>query len=903
MEKQLVRKTYYKLFMKEGETREPVEVLGEAFHREQMKDTFDLTYIRFAQGEIYYHNKDHEAAIYKWEIVNNELEPWAKKNIGDAYLEAGMLTEAEKMYSTIETDNKVLSIETAMKLIALYAERNNIERVYETIHRALDIDPDYPYVTETARTFYEDQRDWKSAVQLAVNEALRTESLSWYEILTEYIANNCTKDFSPDYFLDVLLKAAKIEQQLFASLLTALWGSYRNKQWYLDFVMLLNEVLEALALNNADGWTELTSLHHECYLDLLDGQFTVTELQPVVPRLLKSWLQNAQKKTKLFPSAAVMAWSEVFPESLEPATLRAAEKYLFQDNTFPASSPVDDSLQLYDALRTWAGNNNLASADSKKSLAKMLANPGIKNVLVTGTVAAKVSAVMKLLAQEKTFDEENPSWFFHGEQQPAAAIVGCLATERFPIKPEKASASLEKSGCTAMYLPQISAADIEAAEIQQLLKLADGMLYVIDPQEPFLDRRLTIIRKIHEHTPSMPIHFVIHSMDQPVYDNEIQAMIKTIKENVSNRSVKIVHLSSLQEKEKNRKELFELLQAAYPVNKDRFIAARAAKILDVIRVTLTELHSGREVKETSIKESMNFDSDILRRLKGLNENLRETESEHIRSITDSYRAVKNEMMKEIRENIPKLLRQCADGINEESDFRHLHEQLNDTMNEKIKAYFEEMLVPAVRGNLRHWLASVQKDLLKTQQYLQEMGNSFNSLYGQEKVKLRTDDRVVEDWRRDIQRMTNRIEVEENVNIMNRTKPAQLLLKGAGKLLSGLQKNKALLFKQYKKYLESESYAEVCDSLMKPFLLEFDLFEKALRADVKLFFESTFDELRELIASTEQAIENGKLQLSEMENRPEVFFDPLQIFEVRLLQLDFIVKTAEDYPVIRQMSTT
>ncbi len=87
LEEQLVNKQYYETFMHPNENRHPAEVLGEAYMNEQRSEMVDLSYIRFAQGEVYFQSKDYEAAIFKWENINNELQPWAKKNMADAYFE------------------------------------------------------------------------------------------------------------------------------------------------------------------------------------------------------------------------------------------------------------------------------------------------------------------------------------------------------------------------------------------------------------------------------------------------------------------------------------------------------------------------------------------------------------------------------------------------------------------------------------------------------------------------------------------------------------------------------------------------------------------------------------------------------------------------------------------------
>jgi len=84
-EENLIQKTYYTKFVLENEKRHPIRILGDLFFAEQKKDLSDLSAIRFAQGEAYYECQDYEAAIFKWENVHNELEPWAKKNMADAY--------------------------------------------------------------------------------------------------------------------------------------------------------------------------------------------------------------------------------------------------------------------------------------------------------------------------------------------------------------------------------------------------------------------------------------------------------------------------------------------------------------------------------------------------------------------------------------------------------------------------------------------------------------------------------------------------------------------------------------------------------------------------------------------------------------------------------------------------
>src|SRR4051794_26537987 len=113
LDEQLKQKTYYTMFINEHENIHPIRVLGEAFQEEAKKDLPDLSSIRFAQGEVYFQHKDFETAIFKWENIINELEPWAKKNTADAYCELELLSTAEDIYTAIKTDNAILNTEVA----------------------------------------------------------------------------------------------------------------------------------------------------------------------------------------------------------------------------------------------------------------------------------------------------------------------------------------------------------------------------------------------------------------------------------------------------------------------------------------------------------------------------------------------------------------------------------------------------------------------------------------------------------------------------------------------------------------------------------------------------------------------------------------------------------------------
>src|SRR4051812_48963663 len=175
IEQQLIEKAFYETFMIDNREKEPIQVLGEAYLEEQKKDIPDLSAIRFAQGELYFHYKDYEAAIFKWENIQNEWGQWARKNTADAYFELGLLPTAEDIYKSISTEDLTLHTEVALQLFSLYMQRSNNELASKVIKETIDLNPDYPNVTKLARAFFEESLDWSSAIELATKEAIRLD--------------------------------------------------------------------------------------------------------------------------------------------------------------------------------------------------------------------------------------------------------------------------------------------------------------------------------------------------------------------------------------------------------------------------------------------------------------------------------------------------------------------------------------------------------------------------------------------------------------------------------------------------------------------------------------------------------------------------------------------------------
>lgn len=900
-ENQLIKKAYYKTYMDEQESRQPLQVLGEAFFTEQTKDEAELSPIRFAQGEIYYHNKDLEAAIYKWENVNSTLKAWAKKNIGDAYYELGWLNDAEQIYTSIETENTMLSVEIALQLFSLYAEKNNRERVYQYIKKAISIDPDYPNVMELARTFYEEQNDYQNAVELAVNETIRTASIQWFEVLKGYVDRGFTKDFVPDYFLEALKVIYEVDERMFSQITKSLWNSYKRSETVLSWVHTANVLFSEIDIANGKSSYDVSTIHYESYLELMNGEYLLTEIESVVPKLLSNWLKFTNDKRAIFPAAAIMAWSEYFPSSLNADTVWESERVLFD---FENVENTDEAVGLLQSLLTWVESNQLQMGEKTKWIVSRFADLNKKYILMTGSAESGKSHIINAILQETIAGDESTTMFINNSEARELTEVTEEGMKKVNditalqddtiIELEWQSPFLQQLDCSLVSSSEIEN-NLKENTVYQYLNLVDGLLYIIDARHQFREEEFQLLLQIYEHSPDLKVHFLLHDDGTSLEKRRLQESRSKINELFP--EARVFSYSSFDADFAKTEELVRFINESFTVQQQSHHMARGTtRVLSLIRTVLKDLIEKRTAMEHSFNKNVVFNEDIISRLKALVESLDETQLEKTHRITESYRAVKESAKHDVKNALPKLLRECTDYIKEDSDFRVLHEELNEKMNEKIKIYLQEQIMPKLRGHLQEWLDDSEQELREIQQYLDEMSESLNSLYKENKIMLECDFQTLSDWRRDINRLAYRIEIKKE-NIMNRQNPTQFFLKSAGKLFGNIQQNKNMLFNRYKKHVEQSNYEDVTASVMDKFFLEFDLFEKALKADVTLFFQEPFQQLYRSITEAESESKALKAKLEIMKENPQLFYDPMKIFEVRLLQCEMMKKVSENYPYV------
>ncbi|MCJ7840779.1 hypothetical protein MUB24_07640 [Lederbergia sp. NSJ-179] len=362
-EKLFVQKSFFETFLQDKEKDSPVSVLGKLFFQEQKKTQADLTEIRFAQGEVYFHAQDYETAIFKWENIHNEWEPWARKNMADAYFELDLHETAEEIYQSITTDSLLLNTEIALQLFGLYILQKNDVEAKQMIANAVLIHPDYPNVTKLARAFFEEQEDWESAVELAVNESIRTKNREWFQILQSYIEKGhlC---FDPSYFIPVLEVIFPIDREKFDQLTHSLWLSFEDQGQLLQWLKEISALLLALKIPEKQSWRYLPNLFEETYRKLMSSHFPFQDVEKIMPSYLEAWLKTVQIQGDSIAMAAVLTWNDYFPGNINQSIVECAKTSIRKNEIdFDLRNAVQT---LIHDMENWAITNGIELEDTSQ---------------------------------------------------------------------------------------------------------------------------------------------------------------------------------------------------------------------------------------------------------------------------------------------------------------------------------------------------------------------------------------------------------------------------------------------------------------------------------------------------------------------------------------------------------
>jgi tetratricopeptide (TPR) repeat protein len=904
LESQLINKTYYQMYINEHEEVHPIRVLGDVYQEELQKDLPKLSSIRFAQGEVYFHHRDYEAAIFKWENIVGDLEAWAKKNIADAYFETDILSNAEDLYLAIETDNLTLNTEIAMQLFSLYIKRGKLDAAVDIIKKTISSNPNYPNVTRLARDFFEQHSDWDNAIELAVNEAKRTYSLDWFETVTKYVERGLTKNLAPNYFSQALFELYSIDRKQFEKLTVALWNSYQYEDSRFTWLREVSQLLLNLDIDQNENFYQLSLHHKEVYFDLINGKYFIKKLEDIIPDLLTNWLRLSVPEHIVLATASVLAWNELFPASISMTIVSESENLLAE--TEDQIDELEECLKLFNAILDWARDHDMGENNQLQWMVQQLSDFDTHHLLISGLSGTGKSTFANVILGGEFQDGPTSSVvMFKDDEEVNICEVTDQETvpladfSQFQERMDRRRNALEsiiefRQPQPFLYEQRLALIDTpglkgnyqDRYDVLKYLHMADTLVFVLDANAPFTDKERSILSQINDLAPDIPVHFLLNKMDTIADEQEAVRVFEETRAAIHSYlpDAQLFPFSAQYESGQQLSELKGFIQS---IKNTRDLAdKRLAKLLFYIRTTISSLLQKRIDVENQLVESVRWNEALVMKLNGALNQLMDTESQKIKSITKSYRSIKELIQNDISVAIPKMLQECSELIKDNSNFSSIHTELNDEMNRRIQDYLEREVMPAYYSKLQEWIVNSNEVFEESKLFLDEMAEGFNTLYGEERINPECDFKVLDDWRRDTDRMTSRFRMEK-VNILLRNTPSQLLLKSAGKLFGAISQNKAMIFNKYKSFVKNEEYTEATENVIGQFFQQFELFEKSIERDITMFFKQPMIILSEAIDESQTEITTNQDILKKMNTNPEMFRDPLTLFEVRLRQFEWM----------------
>jgi len=577
-----------------------------------------------------------------------------------------------------------------------------MEKADHIIKWVVSINPDYPEVTEIARGFYEKNEDWKSAVDLAVQEGKRQKSIQWFSILNSYVVDGHTKDLQPEYFEDSLLVLKEFNQKYFEQLLSSLWKRYESNGEFLIWVSSVNQLFNKMEAEEPEEWHESKQLFREVFLSLINGKYLIKDIENLVPDVFKNWLRVADSAVLPLIYGGILAWNDYFPRSLNREMLEKAEAFISRE---PVSThSLEESIELLFDIIKWGEEESIAMSELLQWNGKTL----------------------------------------HFEREE------------------------------------------------------DVNTFLLDFDEA-------------EH--------------------------------------------------------YEIL-------------------LQFVRKLLDKLLEKKEEQKQELQNNINWHKEILSKLNGAVHQLDDLKFGKSKVIKKSFVMNKEDIKETVQSKLPEILKSCSDLVTEESDFKKLHIDINDVMNERVQQFLYETVQPLFKKKFQSWVKKSELEFIESKKFLEEMTDGLNQLVGSELLNMECDFQVLNDWKRDMERMTNFVAYERE-NFFLRFTPSQFLLKSAGKLLGGLSQNKGFLAKQYKKHIENEDFREVTKMIVNRFLQQLEIFERSLDRDIAMFFENPVHVLQSTVEHMTSEKEQYEQELQSLKSNPEKFYDPMILFQIRHRQFDWL----------------
>ena len=271
----------------------------------------------------------------------------------------------------------------------------------------------------------------------------------------------------------------------------------------------------------------LSGLHKEAFFNLIDGRYFIKSLQDFIPDFLTNWLRLADRKDTVLAAAAVLSWNELFPASISMSIVSEAEKLISITET--DMDELEECLTLFDAITNWAQSNEMGENNRVKWIVQQLVDFDTQHLLITGLRGSGKSTFVNLVLGEDLQDSPTSSlvMFKDSKEEEITEITDREITrlsgfsdfqERMDrrrnalesmIEFRRPNAFLQENKVALIDTPGLKGNYNDSYEVLKNLQLADTVLFVLDANAPFTDKERSVLAKIQELAPDIPVHFLL----------------------------------------------------------------------------------------------------------------------------------------------------------------------------------------------------------------------------------------------------------------------------------------------------------------------------------------------------------------------------------------------------------
>src|SRR5690625_2522271 len=180
--------------------------------------------------------------------------------------------------------------------------------------------------------------------------------------------------------------------------------------------------------------------------------------------------------------------------------------------------------------------------------------------------------------------------------------------------------------------------------------------------------------------------------------------------------------------------------------------ASPAKIRELIKASIEFLLDQKAELENAVQEDIDWSEGLLTNLKDVHDQLGEMESDMTDDIAASFRHIKNSVTQQLTSELPKLLQNCSEFIEEDSNFSTLHVDLNEEMNRRMAVYMKNFVNDNLKSTIQDWIGDCKREFDMSQRNFNELSKNLNQKFNEEKIVLQSEFKVLDDWRRDLERI-------------------------------------------------------------------------------------------------------------------------------------------------------